>query len=177
MAKTRASAGHFQIVFVLVLVLDFSSHQSGLTPPPLRPHSHPPCQPGSAFIRFHLIPARRVRFRRDKLMQLVAWRPVHRSPATRDDGGSVHHSSVLRADGGSFPLPPFLTFDVGSRFAGLNVRCFPACFRLPPSLFKCPRRGVHTEFLKKKGVDVGLFRHAVFQRGTHAVAGGGRGAQ
>jgi hypothetical protein len=26
-----------------------------------------------------------------------------------------------------------------------------------------PRRGVHTEFLKEKGVDVGLFRHAVFQ--------------
>jgi len=45
------------------------------------------------------------------------------------------------------------------------------------SSFERPRRGVHTEFLKEKGVDVGLFRHAVLQRGTHAVAGGGRGAQ
>jgi hypothetical protein len=30
------------------------------------------CHPGSAFIRLHLISARRVRFRRDKLMQPAA---------------------------------------------------------------------------------------------------------
>jgi len=73
------------------------------------------------------------------------------------------------------PGPVFSRFhDVClQKHSGLEPR--PAFLR--SSILKRPGRGVQTEFLKEKGVDVGFLRHAVFERGTDAVAGGGGGAQ
>ena len=38
-------------------------------------------------------------------------------------------------------------------------------------------RHIHSQFLKQKRINVRLLGHAVFQRGPHAVPGGGGGAQ
>jgi hypothetical protein len=57
---------------------------------------------------------------------MTAWRPVHHSPALRNDGGPVHHSPALRNDGGSFTRPA--AWPRGAALRGQPDFSFPPCF-------------------------------------------------